>query len=353
MKNEPLTNCHIHTFTNSHVPNGFLPAGFMRALKVPFIRTPLIWLLERGIFWREGDLGERAAKFAKLGIMATQEEIFDRVRRYYPPNTRFVVLPMDMEFMGAGSPDVKWPCQHDELNSLAKKYSEQIIPFAAVDTRRKNVVDELKRCIDMGFKGVKLYPPLGFSPSDNVLMDKVYPIFVENNLPIMSHCSRGGVKQKGTDKKILWKFAEPKAFCPVAEEFPELRICLAHFGGGTDWNEYLNEPRPDDLAISNKCCDVSGNWLHQILEILRNPKIKNIWTDISYTAFYYEQNLPALSIFLQDERIASRVLFGSDYYMAEQEKISERRLSMHVRYVLGEGTFNRIAIENPKVFLNI
>jgi hypothetical protein len=46
-----------------------------------------------------------------------------------------------------------------------------------------------------------------------------------------------------------------------------------------------------------------------------------------------------------------KVLFGSDYYMVESEKYSEKRLSIDLRAELGEDKFWQIANVNPKKYL--
>ena len=77
----------------------------------------------------------------------------------------------------------------------------------------------------------------------------------------------------------------------------------------------------------------------------------NLYTDISYTIFNFAENLPALAVFLEDETLRSRVLFGSDFYMAEQERFPERSLSIRLRYALGGQLFERLASTNVQRWL--
>ena len=88
-----------------------------------------------------------------------------------------------------------------------------------------------------------------------------------------------------------------------------------------------------------------------ILDMLRSGDYPNLWTDISYTLFQFTQNVPALDVFMNDEKVASRVLFGSDYYMTEKEEDSERRVSFEIRHGLGEDKFRLIAETNPEAYL--
>ena len=36
----PIINCHIHTFTFEHVPDGFLPFGLSKVLQKKGVRAP-------------------------------------------------------------------------------------------------------------------------------------------------------------------------------------------------------------------------------------------------------------------------------------------------------------------------
>ena len=123
------------------------------------------------------------------------------------------------------------------------------------------------------------------------------------------------------------------------EAFPDLRVCLAHFGGAIDWRDYLEQPMDPDRADLRE-----ANWLTAILDMMDDPKYANLYTDISYTIFYFDENFPALRVFLDDPQVAARVLFGSDFYMAEMERLPERSLSIRLRHALGRDLFRRIAL---------
>jgi hypothetical protein len=54
---------------------------------------------------------------------------------------------------------------------------------------------------------------------------------------------------------------------------------------------------------------------------------------------------------MESPRIRRSVLFGTDYYMAEIEKFSEKKLSMYLRAQIGEDTYRQIAEINPQRYL--
>lgn len=344
-----ITNCHIHTFTTAHVPRWY-PHPLLAPFKAaPFAAKGLAVLLDLIGQERRADYLHRLHRFQEAGSGVAQEDIFQSLLPSYPGNTRYVVLPMDMSQMGFGLVRKDIAQQHDELARLAHHplYGPQVIPFATVVPGKPGSVAEMKRAIDdLGFRGLKLYPRIGYAPDHPELMEEVYPYLLERNLPVLSHCARGGVKGRKLDLARADQYTDPRAFIPVLEAFPDLRVNLAHFGGLADWQSYVDEgidPHDPDAR--------TANWLASILDMLKSGDHPGLYTDISYTVFNFSAFLPFLRVFLEDNRIAEKVLFGSDHYMTKQERLSERAVSFGLRDALGEGLFRQIAETNPERWL--
>ena len=342
-----ITNCHIHTFTTKHTPLYFpyrVVAIFRLMPKlVQFLRWVFSFLPWDNVY----QFLVRMENFHRTGNRGTQEDVFREVRHYYPGDTRFVVLPMDMELIGHGPVSRGIEKQHDELAELAAKFPENLIPFATVFPDRPNAVDEFTRCIDdLGFRGLKLYNKLGFAPDHRVLMTDVYPICVERDLPVMVHCSRGGVYGKGWSQEDCDRVTAPEAWKPVLGAFPNLRICLAHFGGDRDWHDYIDTGFDPDKPEQRK-----KNWVWQICDMIRSGDYPGLYTDISYTMFKFSEYSALLRLLLEDDTLREKVLFGSDFYMTRQEQLSEKAVSIRLRDALGEVCFRQIAETNPGVWL--
>lgn len=77
----------------------------------------------------------------------------------------------------------------------------------------------------------------------------------------------------------------------------------------------------------------------------------NLFVDIAYVIFHYKDNINILKVLLESPLIRRSVLFGTDYYMAEIEKFSEKKLSMFLRAGIGEEYYEQIAEINPKRYL--
>lgn len=359
-----IVNCHVHLFNRTHTPQHY-PSRLVAPVKrFPGLAGPIAWLVRVLGFPDAAEQILRLRRFHAETEMPTQKSILENLCRHYPDRTRFVVLPMDLSQIGHGAVPVPLRDQHDELARLAadETLGRKVIPFATIDPRADPQAQELWRALNkLHFKGIKIYPRLGFPPDHPALMEHVYPRAEAEGLPIMSHCSRGGVQGRtrydpadpGTPKPLnaFWadRYTEPHAFDPVLKAFPDLKVCLAHFGGSRDWHAYVNPENPRPPADEHRR---DRNWFNQIRWMIESGDYPNLYTDISYTLFDFEENIPFLRHFLTSEgegadRLRAHVLFGSDYYMTRQEVLSERAVCFRLRNELGEEIFRQIAETNP------
>ncbi|KAJ55933.1 hypothetical protein ACMU_09205 [Actibacterium mucosum KCTC 23349] len=344
-----IINCHIHTFTTAHVPLYFPFQAVAAFRKMPGLVKLLRWVTSILPWENLHDWMLRMENFHDTSRRRCQEDILREVLCHYPGDTKFVVLPMDMAEIGFGPVEEDIDEQHDELAEICRKdqFKDRVIPFASVFPPRANAASEFRRCVENhGFKGLKLYPKLGFAPDHPVLMNEIYPLCVEHNIPVVSHCSRGGVYGKGWNGARGDAVTDPHAFLPVLKAFPDLRVCLAHFGGDAEWADYMNKGfDPLNPAARRE------NWVAAIADLIRSGDYPNLYTDISYTIFKFNEYMPLLALFLEDPKLKERVLFGSDFYMTRQEHLSEKAVSIRLREHLGEDCFCQIAEKNPRVWL--
>lgn len=167
------------------------------------------------------ELYDRYLSIGRFAFYESQTDVFSKLRSQYPEGSRFVVLPMDMEFMEAGKVRESYL---DQLEKLAKikanaDYKNLIYPFIAIDPRRMTdetffdyTIDngqvQLKPCIvkayieDKKFAGFKIYPALGYYPFDERLLI-LWKYAAQKQIPIMTHCIRGTIFYRG-DKLKIW-----------------------------------------------------------------------------------------------------------------------------------------------------
>ena len=78
-----------------------------------------------------------------------------------------------------------------------------------------------------GAKGIKIHPVVQRFIPDDPRMHPIYQACVDLGIPVLSHA---GSARDGA------AYAEPRAFADVMRKFPDLRLVLAHLGGGA-WRQ--------------------------------------------------------------------------------------------------------------------
>jgi hypothetical protein len=170
---------------------------------------------------------EFLARYINIGRFAyyrKQGRIFIKLKDQYPQHTGFVLLPMDMEYMNAGTvrPTGSFEVQMKELAAIKanKRYNDCVYPFVFIDPRRKQVGDKifftwscsgngtvrLESCFiqeyieGKKFSGFKIYPALGYYPFDELLLP-LWKYAADNKIPILTHTIRGTIFYRGRKKK--------------------------------------------------------------------------------------------------------------------------------------------------------
>ena len=163
----------------------------------------------------------RYLSIGRFAFYKNQRDIFEKLKDQYPKGSRFVVLPMDMEYMDAGKTKETYRQQMEELVAIKTRQPEIFFPFVFIDPRRiinqpdffryklgdnNEVVledcDVKKYIEDHNFSGFKIYPALGYYPFEEELLP-VWKYAVQHNLPIITHCIRGTIFYRGA-KKVEW-----------------------------------------------------------------------------------------------------------------------------------------------------
>lgn len=383
-----IYNIHSHIFTGKCAPKDFLQVaaklgdGASTFLKWLILTRPVSWLITK-----LGNLiPKRILQFLKIGVMASQEEVFLDLKGAYDNSEysgiKIVALTIDMDYMSDPDkkPEKDFNSQIQDIYKLKKTYPNTLFPFYGIDPRNPDIknLENLKKAIDSKtFVGIKLYPANGFFPFD-ARLDSLYQYAEKNNIPVMTHCTRGGsyylgknvwsvipdnptsvnpahplmpvitariaAYKKASDKSFRENaracnlFSHPENYIPVLDKYPNLKLCIAHMGGDI---EILGLRNPD--AKSAKLFEtarlVEGNqtsWYDIIKQKILIEKYPNTFTDISYS-LCDENCMIKLSDDLKKNLILpERVLFGTDYFMVAKENaelkvvaVGQRNLSTH------------------------
>lgn len=152
---------------------------------------------------------------------------------------------------------------------------ESLIPFASINPyMTNNMARELQRLVGEGFRGLKMYPTYQhFYPNDR----SMYPLYAkaeELQIPVMFHTG------SSIFKGARLKYGDPLYLDDVAVDFPDLKIILVHSG--------------------------RGFWYDRAFFLARLHA--NVYMEI---AGLPPQKL--LDYFPELERVADKVIFGSDW----------------------------------------
>jgi predicted TIM-barrel fold metal-dependent hydrolase len=366
-------NSHIHVFNFRNTPEDFLsikiPLGIAKIanaiLNKPFLAKILFATLKPFV----GANGNKMLAFLKIGLKKTPEIIFEDLITLYPnqDDVKFIILPLDFSFMNAGLMDkVTYVQQLEELFSLKLKYPTKAFPFVAIDPRSDSSANNMqfvKSYIVRGFSGIKLYPALGYFGYHPDLFD-TYSYAEKNCIPILTHCSKGGVNMLGKDAPSYlinpecfnklpdrnYNFPQtgkmedfcdymnnPENFDEVLAKFPKLKICFAHLG----------------IDAKNKFKVGSTlSWYKKILDLM--AKYPNVYTDVSYTVAYKDFIKWFVSEYeTYSDSIKNRILYGTDFFMTLQEDNgNDDEILSATQQGLGNTVFMKLAFENVERFLS-
>lgn len=354
-----LYNCHVHVFTSQAAPGRFLPFFLLPVARSRVTGPALGWLLRNLWPFSKADRLERLAAFATIGRLRDQRAVLEHLRGFYSQEFRFVILTLDMDYMGAGRPPQTYVEQLQEVMTLSSdpELRECVLPFVCADPRRADLLEFVKHSIDRGCRGVKIYPPLGFWPTDSRLQP-LYDWAEADEIPILAHCSRGGAHFKGRihgamrrhplngqrlpprRKRLFGAYADPDLWGAVLARNPSLRLCLAHYGGGDEWDSYLHHARP---VSSNE------SWIRKINDLIKDSRWPHVYADVSATAVD-TRRLPMISVLANRPETRDHVLFGSDFFMI-QRSTTERQFGLQLRAMVGENAWNRMAGDNVRRWL--
>lgn len=218
------------------------------------------WLAE----WTYGLVGEElTSRYARAGTPTGAEGILDEndvdaavvLADYHPQTTGIASNERVAEYCAG---------------------SDRLIPFACVNPHvHADPAAELRRCVQqLGMRGLKLGPTYGhFWPNDPGLYP-TYDLAQELGIPVLVHT---GISVFQGSKL---KYGDPLLLDEIAVDFPDLVLVQAHAG--------------------------RGFWYEQAFTLARYHR--NVYLEIA--------GLPPRSLltyFPQLERLADKVLFGSDF----------------------------------------
>ena len=425
-------NAHAHCFTYDHVPSHFLTRRFAVSwiLRRKWLRKILRASLT-GKFGFGGTIVKaivnlffgldrikliRFFNFVLYGDKPEQIDVIKSIQEYYPKNTGYVFLTMDMEYMGGGTPPTRFKKQLSELEGIKRnpQWESKVYPFVFCDPRRmlpthkrelpieKNFIADQFRMkmedyLEKGiYNGIKIYPALGYFPFDKRMKD-AYNFAVKNDIALMTHCTIGAVhfKYKLDEEERFHPFLKttlpaerPARFqkyfthplnfeCLMnqtllktywgedAPDYSNLKMCLGHWGTEEEWKKFIGDAWSDTRYRKRESDYPSlelANW-----HIKKEGELKNFsWFSIIcdlmrkypnvYADISYTLNdaslLPLLKMILEADDKIRERVLYGTDFYMVSKAISEREFAINLRAGLGKELFQQIAITNTERYLN-
>ena len=281
--------------------------------------------------------------------------------------------------------------QIEELKGLKVRYGNNIFPFLATDPRREGmsgyITDNVGR--ENSFRGIKMYAPNGYSPTDPLLFDDakgfingkcLYAYCIENRIPIMAHCSNAGFstfvmelevcgdilvhdvngdiiikdemgnvtnyRYEHYDTPTMITFNSslttggfalavreractlnhPRIWRKVLEKYPDLTLCLAHFGGE------------------------SIEWRMEIAQLMRD--FINVYTDLSCMTDEKKLKQIKKEYFDKNDPIAEKIMYGSDFFLNMLGRIEFNNYYKHFTKVFSSAQIKKMSLDVPVNFLS-
>lgn len=361
-------NVHCHLINHRYVPDSFINAYFYKIcpieIKEWIIRFKfLVKTAKRFILVFIQNRFSRIDEWTDIFLMNSVFHLDEDdcvaevlVREMDESKVINLATPLMMD-LGIESynekPDLPYYAQIREISRVAAQFPCKLMPFIMFDPRRKNAFELAKNALmNQGFLGVKIYPTMGYNPDPdskddmgnsynepetNKALEALYIFCCKNNIPITTHCSRGGAFAeyfKGI-KEEASGYCSPDNWKKVLEQYNKLRLNFAHFGG-----DLLN-------------CENENSWSHKILELIKDQRFINVYTDVSYheDAFLNTtQYFDLLNELLEVKTIKDRILFGTDWNMTRhtwREKDYVRAFIDNIKGTKLKG----LALKNPLKFL--
>ncbi|HAN79530.1 MAG TPA: hypothetical protein DCQ31_18075 [Bacteroidales bacterium] len=305
-----------------------------------------------------------------LGEMKAMLELYldNYVPKAYTDHRERVIttpLMMDMEPGWGNTANKNYIEQINEVKLIGKDFA--ILPFVNLDPRRfenpitfnkksynlydiflKAFTSEnlLKSKLVVGkttpFFGVKIYPILGYKPSDERLMP-IFSICEKFQIPVTTHLGGTLIIQNpeipNTSGLASGELNQAELWLPVLKAYPKLRLNIGHFGGVTEWQ----------LAKTGTSTKIPA--------VLKLMEYENVYADISY--IIAEETIHDILLsYLKKPEVLKKTLYGTDYWMLMREKNFKTNILNFCKKaakikVNGTSIWKHISKTNPVAFYGL
>jgi predicted TIM-barrel fold metal-dependent hydrolase len=172
---------------------------------------------------------------------------------------------------------------NDHVLRAMKLYPDRIMGQVTLNPQyKKESLEEIKRCVDLGMVGIKVYYQVKIS---DPLFYPVIEKSIDLKMVILMHANcqlgMGGYRMK-YDTHLNPNTSLPEDFVEAAKRYPEALFQYAHTGGGGDWEYACKSFRNcHNIYVDTSGSNNEGNMIDFALEYLGEDRLF-FGTDSSY-----------------------------------------------------------------------
>lgn len=261
------TDCHVHAFPAGMVPE-VVHRARAEARAVRLGRDPASYVAET-VERMKANVDDPSADLIRRDLEAAGF-------------TRAIMPNIDWGLVAGDITELTPQAQLEWALGIADRHRGFFTVLFGIDPRRPGAAGLVRRALaENDIAGIKLYPPCGFSPADE-MCDPIYEAVAHAGAFVMFHTGR-------QTYPFDLAFGRLEPYGDVQRRFPSLRLVLAHAG----W----------------------PFWGREAVEIASGHP--TTWIEVSNWHRAIETDLPGVQEFLRHawrELGPRRVLFGSDGY---------------------------------------
>lgn len=161
---------------------------------------------------------------------ATPKDIVDMADRL---GIQKLMISKPMAPGSEGTPAEFKAC-NDLVYSAAKEFPNRFTGMLTINpTHKQESLDEIKRRVDQGMAGMKLYNHVKIN---DPLFYPIIEKFIDLKMIILMHSPIGKARVKYNAREPK-NISIPEDFVDAAKRYPEAMFQFAHIGGGIDWED--------------------------------------------------------------------------------------------------------------------
>lgn len=181
---------------------------------------------------------------------------------------------------------------NDYILESVQRYPERLVPFCSINPLDgRDALAEIERCVGLGAKGIgELHPdPQGYQITDREVLGPIMETAQRHNLIVMTHSSEPvGHTYPGKGTVI------PEKLYAFIEDFPEVTIVCAHWGGGLPFYGLMPE-------VANS--------------------LARVYFDMAASPFLYT---PQVFSAVVESVGVGKILFGTDYPLISHKRMLDQ-----------------------------